>query len=340
MKWTYLVVSLLILPPVESHSDNKKEYCTKDKCSSIEVIETSQIESYTVTIETMSRTIEKVIESREQDEGMGARVRRSIGNAELRNLDPFLLLDEFKVKKPAGFPDHPHRGFETVTYMLEGSFRHEDFCGHKGVINPGDLQWMTAGRGILHCEMPEGDEIGHGLQLWVNLSKQNKMVEPAYQELLDKDIPKTKQNGVSVKVIAGESLGIKSPVKTRTPTMYLDFKLDKGAALKQAVPEGWNGFVYVLSGSALFGPSDNAKQGPPHHTLLLGPGNMLDVINNGDDICHFVLIAGKPLNEPIVQHGPFVMNEQKEIQEAINDYRSARNGFEKARNWQSSAGRG
>ncbi|XP_053400263.1 pirin-like isoform X2 [Mercenaria mercenaria] len=322
-----LILLKLVLKTTDS--EGNQEYCTKDNC-----------EADTGNTVIMSRVIESIVESREQDEGMGARVRRSIGNMQLRNLDPFLLLDEFKVKKPAGFPDHPHRGFETVTYMIEGSFRHEDFCGHKGVINPGDLQWMTAGRGILHCEMPEGDGLAHGLQLWVNLSKENKMTKPAYQELLDKDIPRTTQNGVTVKVIAGESLGIKSPVKTRTPTMYLDFKLDKGASLNQAVPEGWKGFVYVLSGSALFGPSDKAKKGPAHHTLVLGPGSFLEVLNNGEETCHFVLIAGQPLNEPIVQYGPFVMNEQSEIQEAINDYRSGRNGFENARNWQSSAVKG
>ncbi|WAQ99811.1 PIR-like protein [Mya arenaria] len=278
----------------------------------------------------MSRTIENIVESREQDEGMGARVRRSIGSSQLKNLDPFLMLDEFKVKKPAGFPDHPHRGFETVTYMLGGSFRHEDFCGHKGIINPGDLQWMTAGRGILHCEMPEGEELAHGLQLWVNLSRQNKMTKPDYQELLDKDIPRTTKDGVTVK----------SPVKTRTPTMYLDFKLEKGATLVQNVHEGWTGFVYILSGSAMFGPDGQAKKGPAHHTLVMGPGNSIQVKNDGDAVCHFVMIAGQPLGEPIVQYGPFVMNEQQEIQQAINDYRSARNGFENADKWQSGASRG
>ncbi|XP_052281549.1 pirin-like isoform X2 [Dreissena polymorpha] len=283
----------------------------------------------------MSRVIEQIVESREQDEGVGARVRRSIGTSRLKNLDPFLMLDEFKVKKPAGFPDHPHRGFETVTYMLSGSFRHEDFCGHKGIINPGDLQWMTAGRGIVHCEMPEGDDLGHGLQLWVNLSKANKMTQPAYQELLDKDIPRTTKDGVTVKVIAGESLGIKSPVYTRTPTMYLDFKLEKGATLNQRVPEGWNGFVYVLSGTALFGPDDKAKKGPAHHTLVMGQGNSLRVKNDGDKTCHFVLIAGQPLNEPIVQYGTWVMNTEQEIQQTEHDYMQQQNGFEGAHSWNS-----
>ncbi|KAL4234674.1 hypothetical protein ACF0H5_006315 [Mactra antiquata] len=324
-----------------------EQVCDSENCEDLDQVLETYSESKTIVEyhwlvkdKTMSRVIEKIVENREQDEGMGARVRRSIGGSQLRNLDPFLLLDEFKVKKPAGFPDHPHRGFETVTYMISGSFRHEDFCGHKGVINSGDLQWMTAGRGILHCEMPEGEELGHGLQLWVNLAKKDKMVKPAYQELLDKDIPRTTSDGVTVKIIAGESFGVKSPVYTRTPTMYLDFTMEKGSTLTQVVPDGWNGFVYVLSGSAMFGPGDKAKLGPAHHTLVLGPGNTLEVKNNSDGVCRFVLIAGKPNNEPIVQYGPFVMNEQHEIQEAINDYRSARNGFENASKWQSSAVKG
>ncbi|XP_067663838.1 pirin-like isoform X2 [Haliotis asinina] len=281
----------------------------------------------------MSRKVILNVLSVEQDEGVGARVRRSVGRSELRNLDPFLMLDEFKVAAPAGFPDHPHRGFETVTYMLSGSFRHEDFCGHKGVINAGDLQWMTAGKGVVHCEMPHGKQEGHGLQLWVNLAAKDKMVEPAYQELLDKNIPRSSKDGVTVKVIAGESYnGIKSPVYTRTPTLYLDFKLDPGASVSQPLPSRWTVFAYVLSGHAIFGGSE----GSPHHTLVLGgEGDRIDIENKGSETCHFVLIAGKPLNEPIVQHGPFVMTTQAEIRQAITDYQTGRNGFEKAASWSS-----
>ncbi|XP_071087175.1 pirin-like isoform X1 [Haliotis cracherodii] len=281
----------------------------------------------------MSRKVILGVLSVEQDEGLGARVRRSVGRSELRNLDPFLMLDEFKVGAPAGFPDHPHRGFETVTYMLSGSFRHEDFCGHKGTINAGDLQWMTAGRGVVHCEMPHGEHEGHGLQLWVNLAAKDKMVEPAYQELLDKDIPRSTKDGVTVKVIAGESYnGIKSPVYTRTPTLYLDFKLDPGASVSQPLPSGWTVFAYILSGQAIFGGSE----GLPHHTLVLGAeGDRIDVENKGSETCHFVLIGGRPLNEPIVQHGPFVMNTEDQIQQAKADYFHERHGFEGARSWNS-----
>ncbi|XP_064608862.1 pirin-like [Liolophura sinensis] len=283
----------------------------------------------------MSRSVVQSVISVEQDEGVGARVRRSVGRSELRSLDPFLMLDEFRVTSPAGFPDHPHRGFETVTYMLKGSSRHEDFCGHKGTIKAGDLQWMTAGRGIVHCEMPHGAEEAHGLQLWVNLAQKDKMVKPVYQELLSKDIPVATKDGVTVKVIAGESFGIKSPVYTRTPTLYLDFHMSPGSRMSQPIPSGWNAFVYMLSGTAHFGPSESQSEGLPHHTLVLGDGQRLEVENKSSEKCHFVLIGGQPLNEPVVQHGPFVMNTQQEIQQAIADYQRAKNGFENAKSWES-----
>ncbi|XP_071509962.1 pirin-like [Diadema antillarum] len=284
------------------------------------------------------RNIVKSVLSVEQAEGVGARVRRSVGRPELKNLDPFLMLDEFKVAAPAGFPDHPHRGFETVTYVLSGSALHEDFAGHTGVMYPGDLQWMTAGRGIVHCEMPNGDATGHGLQLWINLAKEFKMVEPEYQEHQAKDIPVAKRDGITVKVIAGESLGLKAKVRTRTSTAYLDFTFEKGAHLKQPVTKGFTAFVYVLSGKALFGSGADKQEGSPHHTLVLSDGDYLEIENKEAELCHFVLISGKPLKEPIVQYGPFVMNTEEEIQQAIFDYRNARNGFERARSWKSKAG--
>lgn len=290
------------------------------------------------TMALVGRRVTKSVLSVEQAEGVGARVRRSVGRAQLPKLDPFLLLDEFRVAKPAGFPDHPHRGFETVTYMLKGAFRHEDFKGHSGVIGPGDLQWMTAGRGIVHSEMPHGNEVGHGLQLWVNLAKENKMVEPEYQELLAKDVPMVEKDGIRVKVIAGESLGAKAKVRTRTPTSYLDFVLQKGAKLNQPVPSGWTSFAYILSGKAFFGSGDEVKEGEPHHTLVLSDGDFVEVENKNEEKCHFVLVSGKPLNEPVVQHGPFVMNTQEEIRQAITDFQMRRNGFEAAQSWKSKEG--
>jgi redox-sensitive bicupin YhaK (pirin superfamily) len=280
------------------------------------------------------RLVERKLLSKEQPEGDGAVVRRSIGRPELKNLDPFLLLDEFSVSPPAGFPDHPHRGFETVTYMLKGAFTHQDFAGHKGTIKAGDLQWMTAGRGIVHCEMPASNGIQKGLQLWVNLSSKDKMIEPAYQELEGKDIPKVEKDGVRATVIAGEALGIKSPVYTRTPTMFLDFTMKPGAVLHQPVTEGWNAFVYVLEGEVIIGNLSSSAIGA-HHTVQLGSGNGLSIWNKSNNPCRFVLIGGQPLNEPVIQYGPFVMNNKQEIIQAIEDYQRSRNGFERAVGWSS-----
>ncbi|XP_055123573.1 pirin isoform X1 [Symphalangus syndactylus] len=325
-----------------------------------------------------SKKVTLSVLSREQPEGVGARVRRSIGRPELKNLDPFLLFDEFKGGRPGGFPDHPHRGFETVSYLLEGgSMAHEDFCGHTGKMNPGDLQWMTAGRGILHAEMPCSEEPAHGLQLWVNLRSSEKMVEPQYQELKSEEIPKPSKDGVTVAVISGEALGIKptklkhnalrmpsngvfcienmavtfgiqyglikiwllqSKVYTRTPTLYLDFKLDPGAKHSQPIPKGWTSFIYTISGDVYIGPDDAQQKIEPHHTAVLGEGDSVQVENKDPKRSHFVLIAGEPLREPVVQHGPFVMNTNEEISQAILDFRNAKNGFERAKTWKSKIG--
>ncbi|XP_065436427.1 pirin isoform X1 [Chrysemys picta bellii] len=285
------------------------------------------------------RKVIKTVLSIEQAEGVGARVRRSIGRPELKNVDPFLLLDEFKGGKPAGFPDHPHRGFETVTYLLDGgSIAHEDFCGHTGILNPGDLQWMTAGRGILHAEMLCSEKPAHALQLWVNLKSSEKMVEPQYQELKNKDVPKPSKNGVTVSVISGEALGVKSKIYTRTPTLFLDFKLEKGAKHIQPVPKGWTSFIYMLSGNLYVGSDDAQQKIEPHHTAVLDDGDCVQLENKGPEISHFVLVAGEPIKESVVQHGPFVMNTQEEIIQAIDDYRNAKNGFERAATWKSKIG--
>ncbi|KAG0162760.1 hypothetical protein DFQ28_000825, partial [Apophysomyces sp. BC1034] len=284
----------------------------------------------------VARKIAKSVLSREQMDGDGARVFRSIGSHGLRNLDPFLMLDEFDVRAPAGFPDHPHRGFETVTYMLEGEFLHEDFKGHKGKIGPGDLQWMSAARGIVHAEIPAKEGRAHGLQLWVNLSSKDKLAEPTYQEFpKEKVVSVSPESGVDIKVIAGESYGVKSPVMTRTPTMYIDFQLKKGKSIEQVIPKDYVGFIYTLSGTALFGAEKHKSDA--HHTLVLSDngGTVVPVESLSDD-CHFVVIAGQPIKEPIVQHGPFVMNTTQEIYQAFNDYSNGRNGFEGAPEWSSS----
>ncbi|KAG0320785.1 hypothetical protein BG000_003450, partial [Podila horticola] len=214
---------------------------------------------------------------------------------------------------------------------------HEDFAGHKGTIGPGDLQWMTAGRGIVHSEMPVKSQTrAHGLQLWINLPKEHKMCEPQYQELLDGEIKRaTPQEGVVIKVIAGESHGVKSQVYTRTPTMYLDYKMGRNKTVEQSIPASYTGFIYMLKGTAFIG--DKEFEGKAHHTLTFSEdGTDTIKIKTKDEDAHFVVIAGEPLKEPIVQHGPFVMNTQQEIYDTFVDYQNGENGFERARNWQSS----
>ncbi|KAG2290277.1 hypothetical protein Bca52824_049881 [Brassica carinata] len=285
----------------------------------------------------VSRSVIKKVFAKLQKEGDGAVVRRGISRSEQKLLDPFLMLDEFSaVSPPAGFPDHPHRG--QYGYIKMGGITHQDFKGHKGTIYAGDVQWMTAGRGIIHSEMPE-EEINKGLQLWINLSSNEKMIEPNYQELSSSDIPKAEQNGVQVKVIAGESMGIQSPVYTRTPTMFLDFTLDPGAQFHQNVPESWNAFAYVLESGesgAVFG-SSNASPVSAHNVVVFGQGNDgVSVWNKSSSKkLRFVLIAGEPLGEPVVQYGPFVMNTQAEIDMTIEDYHYGKNGFEMAKYWRS-----
>lgn len=244
-----------------------------------------------------------------------------------------MLLDLSVVEKPAGFPDHPHRGFETVSYVLSGALSHEDFRGHKGIIRKGDLQWMTAGKGILHSEMPYGKEPTEAIQLWVNLPAAKKMIDPNYQELKHEEIPTKSENGTLVKIIAGESMGIKSPVYTNTPTLFLDFKLENGSKFTQAVPENWNAFVLVLRGTGLFGNNDHETRVTFDHTVILTEGNSISFRNDSKEQLHFLLIAGEPINEPVARHGPFVMNTYEEIEEAISDYRNQENGFEKASSW-------
>ncbi|KAG6501453.1 pirin-like protein [Zingiber officinale] len=280
------------------------------------------------------RLVVKKVLAKSQEDGDGASVRRSIGRPELRNLDPFLMLDEFTVSAPAGFPDHPHRGFETVTYMLKGAFTHQDFAGHEGTIRAGDLQWMTAGRGIVHSEMPAADGENQGLQLWINLSSKDKMMEPRYQELQSQEISRVEKDGVDVRIIAGESFGVRSPVYTQTPTMFLDFTLQPGAEIHQRIPESWNAFVYIVDGEGLFG-DPSAAPAASHHVLVLGDGDGLSVWNRSERPLRFALIGGQPLKETVVQHGPFVMNTHAEIQQAFHDYQYGMNGFERARKWKS-----
>ena len=272
-------------------------------------------------------------------EGAGFLVHRPFPSRALSDFDPFLLFDEMGPMKVApgeakGAPDHPHRGFETVTYMLSGGFRHKDSQGHQGRLEPGDVQWMTAGRGVVHSEEPskEFQQTGgtlHGVQLWVNLPRTDKMIRPHYQEIPGHGIPsaQTADGNVVVRVLAGESLGVRAVIETRTPIFYLDFTLRPGGSVVQSAPNDFNAFAYVIEGEAQFG----------NHPTAVQRGNMVSFNKDGDEIsidaplgsqssARVFLIGGRPLNEPIARYGPFVMNTPQEIQDAFEDYRSGRMG--------------
>ena len=297
-----------------------------------------------------SRSVSRIINSEETTEGGGFVVHRPFPTNALLDFDPFLLLDEMGPKdcKPGeakGAPDHPHRGFETVTYMLEGKFEHRDSRGNSGKLGPGDVQWMTAGSGVIHSEMPEkefrhtGGKL-HAFQLWVNLPQRDKMIKPRYQDILSVKIPvvQTEDNSIRVKVIAGEALGAHGIIETRTPILYLHFTLQPGAKVTQPIPKQYNAFAYVINGEGLFGMEDNIKQ-----KMVANTGQMVVFDKNGEEVTmraatadddgttkssslDILLIGGIPLNEPVVRYGPFVMNTKEEILQAIEDYQNGRLG--------------
>lgn len=218
--------------------------------------------------------------------------------------------------------------------MLEGGLSYHDFSGHKGTINTGDVQWMTAGRGVVHAEMPGGEGVQRGLNLWLNLSSKDKMVAPRYQELRSHDIPTAQKDGVSVKVIAGEALGARSPIQTRTPAMCLDVTMRPGARLCQPVPAGWSVCAYVLDGEASFGQPGNEAAGAHQCVVFGSDGDGVDVRTGGARV-RFLLLAARPHDEAVAQDGPFVMNTSEEVQQAREDYLNRRNGFELAADWTS-----
>lgn len=264
-------------------------------------------------------------------DGAGVSLTRVIGSPELDMLDPFLLLDEFRSDKPddyiAGFPDHPHRGFETVTYLLAGRMRHEDNQGHAGVIEAGGIQWMTAGRGIVHSEMPEQENgLLWGFQLWVNLPADEKWVAPGYQEYPATKIPTEKRDGgVSIKVIAGQtSLGTAGPVTdVSTRPLYLDVTLVNGVTLTEPMAPTHNAFLYVFEGAVEI-PAGQAGTRVGTGTLaVLGGGEGVRIV--GEEANNrFLLVAGKPLKEPVARSGPFVMNTRQEVMDAFRDFRAGR----------------
>ncbi|KAI1281670.1 RmlC-like cupin domain-containing protein [Xylaria sp. FL0933] len=293
------------------------------------------------------RAIRKVFLAVEQSEGAGARVRRSIGTPQLRNFSPFLMLDHFSIKPGAGFPDHPHRGQETITYLLTGAVDHEDFAGNAGTIEAGDLQFMTAGRGIMHAEMPRQNPDGSanvGLQLWVDLPSNLKKCEPRYRDLRAKEIPQVDINDkVHVKVISGQSGGVDS-VKdlAYTPVWILDVEIKPGGQLTQPLPAGWNAFSYQLEGSAVFGSGDAKRTVEQYHNCVFeaeGDVVNVEVPENATSNARFVLVAGQILDQKVVQYGPFVLNSPEEVRQALLDYQFQTNGFERAKDWASEIGK-
>ena len=273
-----------------------------------------------------ARPVARLVRGQPTSDGAGVRLTRVIGGAALPQADPFLLLDEFGADDPdayiAGFPDHPHRGFETVTYMLEGRMRHRDNKGHEGVLESGGVQWMTAGRGIVHSEMPE-QRSGRmrGFQLWVNLPASDKMREPRYQELAAERIPSAAPApGVKATVIAGCFGGIAGAVsEIAVDPLYVDLRLDAGSSYAADLPTGHTAFVYVFEGEAALG----GKTVPRGTLALLGDGDRVG-IEAGSQGAALLLIAGRPIGEPVARYGPFVMNTRAELEQAFADFQAGR----------------
>ena len=285
------------------------------------------------------RTVAGIVNSIETLEGGGFLVRRPFPKASFSDFDPFLLLDEMGPMDVApgeakGAPEHPHRGFETVTYLLSGEMEHQDSSGHAGRLQSGDVQWMTAGSGVVHAEMPSSEFMRtggrmHGFQLWVNLPQQDKMIKPRYQEIPSAKIPKaTSADGlVSVSVIAGEAMDEKAVIETRTPIIYLHYRLEPGGVATQKVSRNYNAFAYVVEGTGLFGAV--GERGGDGQMVMFAPdGDEVRIENpaNAAAPLEVLLIAGVPLNEPIARYGPFVMNTEAEIRQAFDDYRRGRMG--------------
>ena len=285
------------------------------------------------------RSVAGIVNSIETLEGGGFLVHRPFPKPAFSEFDPFLLLDEMGPMDVApgqakGAPDHPHRGFETVTYMLSGEMEHKDSQGHAGKLSSGDVQWMTAGAGVIHAEMPSAkfQQTGgrlHGFQLWVNLPRQNKMMQPRYQEIPSARIPTARSVDelVAVRVIAGEALGARAVIETITPIMYLHFTIRPGGSVTQKVPEQYNAFAYIVNGEGRFG-TDSERATDGQMVLFAQDGDEVRIENPVDAkaTLELLLIGGVPLNEPISRYGPFVMNTDSEIRQAIEDFRTGRMG--------------
>ena len=282
----------------------------------------------------LSRRLQQIIPSVATSDGAGVSLRRSLGRTQTARVDPFLMLDEFSSDDPddyiAGFPSHPHRGFETVTYMLDGHMLHEDHLGNRGDLLPGGAQWMTAGRGIIHSEMPQ-QESGRmrGFQLWINLPAAEKMKPAAYRDIRPEGIPTaTLSGGGETRVIAGsvvvDGRAIAGPVQgLSTEALYIDVRLWAGGHFAQALPPGHNAFIYAYEGSPAIGPQGDQRLLGAQDAGVLGAGDSVE-IRAADGPVRFLLLAARPLGEPVVQHGPFVMNSREEIEQAVADFRNNR----------------
>jgi redox-sensitive bicupin YhaK (pirin superfamily) len=284
---------------------------------------------------TSVREANRVVTAHHQREGAGFIVRRPFPTQGLDHVDPFLLLDEmgpvdYRPGEAVGAPDHPHRGFETITYMLEGQFEHEDSAGHKGVLRPGDVQWMTAGAGIVHSEMPsheirdKGGRV-HGFQIWVNLPAKLKMTRPRYQEVSGAKIPTaaSADGKARVRVVAGEALGVSAVIDTYIPIVYQDWTVDEGADVSVALPKEEKAMVFVFQGSALVGNEGSEIKDGQLAMLADGDTVRLRGAKGGGRL---LLLAGAPIKEPVARYGPFVMNTQEEIVQAVRDYQSGKMG--------------
>lgn len=283
------------------------------------------------------RTVELTAPAQHTLEGGGVPIRRVFPTNRLDEVDPFLLFDhlgplQIKAGQPLGFPDHPHRGFETVTYLLEGVFDHKDSFGNRGTINPGGVQWMTAGSGLVHSEMPGAELIKnggtlHGFQIWVNLPAKDKMSPPRYQERDASAIPvvKNSEGTVTARVVAGEALGQKGAVETHTPILYVHFTLEPGASVEQHIPASYNAVVYTVRGEVTV--NDSSEPAAEGKITVLGHnGDQVRITGSGQKASDVLVIAGEPLREPIARYGPFVMNTEAEIRQAFVDYSNGRMG--------------
>jgi len=277
-----------------------------------------------------SRRVVRTVVGQPTSDGAGVRLTRVMGTAALESLDPFLLLDEFRSDDPddyiAGFPDHPHRGFETVTYMLAGRMRHGDNQGNSGSLGPGSVQWMTAGRGIVHSELPEQEQgLLWGFQLWVNLPARDKLTAPRYQDIPAADIPELMlAEGARARLIAGRAGDATGPVSgVATEPVYMDIALEGGCHCTVSLPAAHNAFAYVYQGAAHAGPPSNTREVRRGELAVLGAGSSVE-LTAADAPARMLLVAGKPLAEPVARYGPFVMNTSEEIRQAFDDYRAGR----------------